>query len=111
MQVTNPRYIESQGVGALTFELEGKKVQIVEPKPTLFLHGIVYLGPDFEQTMPTIALDDTILEGCTTDPEVVYWQNRFIVDLHTGRFSPGALEKVDLDRSELEQVKAGVFEK
>ena len=111
MQVTNPRYWQNKsGWGGLSIEIDGVEIDIIEPKATMFLEGIVYLGAAFESKLPAIEHDGLKLRGFTKDPEIVYWQTRFVLDMQHERFAPGPLEKTDLDPEELKAARDGVFE-
>ena len=110
MQVTNPEYIFREGGRPLLrMDVDGIQVDIYEPKAMMFINDVVYLGGDFEGRVPKINPFGVELEGCTQDPDVVYWQNRYILDSRFERFEAGPLDYEPIDEAELKQIKDGVF--
>lgn len=115
MKVTDTVYEESKGGRtSLRLKVDGTLVILTDDvKPSLFQSGIVFIGlgnDRFENELPSIKFNDISLEGFTTDPEIVHWQNQFCLDLRFGRFKPGPVKKGILNASELKEVMDKIFE-
>ncbi|NHC36898.1 hypothetical protein [Scytonema millei] len=93
MRIENPRYVLNQGHPELHFELLGRTAQLsTETKPTLNKAGIVSLGSDFDDLVPPIELNGTVLRGCTNNPEIFRLYDQFGHAVMNRTFKPGAIE-------------------
>jgi hypothetical protein len=92
MEITNIRYAFNEGYPELLLQIDGKEANIpLEQKPTTYENGLIFLGADFEETMPEIELEGTTLRGFTNDTGVLRVYKEFLDAANRVDFTPGVI--------------------
>ncbi len=92
MEITNIRYALNKGYPELILQIDGKEANIpLEQKPTTYENGLIFLGAEFEETMPEIEFEGTTLRGFTNDVEVLRVYKEFLDAANGDNFNPGAI--------------------
>jgi len=90
MKIQRAEYLIRDKYPLLRLTIDGVDTTIgTTEKPILHDAGYVYLGSAFENILPVVEIEGSILSGMTNDPSVFAVVDQFNRDCGSGMFAPG----------------------